>query len=84
MLCPVSGFPTPRVEWKRKSKGRFEPLPDSSKFHATLNGSLTILNVTKNDDTDYLCIAFNSKNTRESRTSKLNVNGTLTLFLKEY
>lgn len=77
LLCPVSsGFPTPRVEWQRRIQKSFKPIPESPRFLASLNGSLTILNVTAEDETDYSCIACNPNTYKESRTTKLNVNGT--------
>lgn len=74
VACYVSGFPTPRVEWQRKMRESFMPIPKSPRFRTTLNGSLTILNVTVEDKTDYSCIVYNTITNKESRTIKLNVN----------
>jgi hypothetical protein len=75
MTCHGTGFPTPRVIWRRKIGGSFHEVKDSPRFHVTTNGSLTIRNAKAEDETDYSCEIRNSHSYRADLTIKLNVNG---------
>ena len=75
MTCSSTGFPRPRVIWRRKIGGSFNEIKYSSRFHVTANGSLTILNAKADDETDYSCEMRNSHSYRADLTIKLNVNG---------
>lgn len=77
LTCYGAGFPTPRTIWRRLEKGSFEKVKDSSRFVLTNNGSLTILNASAEDETDYSCEIQNSHSYSPHLTIKLNVNGKL-------
>ena len=80
MICRSIGFPVPRVIWRRKIGGSFNEIKDSSRFRVTTNGSLTILNATAEDETDYSCEIRNSHSYRADLTIKLTVNGKFWFF----
>ncbi|XP_022252784.1 Down syndrome cell adhesion molecule-like protein Dscam2 [Limulus polyphemus] len=75
--CQADGFPPPRVRWE-KAKGiapiGYHPITTSYHYQIFENGSLTIQDVTKDDEGYYLCQATNGNGSEMSGVVTLKVH----------
>ncbi|XP_068178194.1 immunoglobulin superfamily DCC subclass member 4 [Antennarius striatus] len=67
--CQTEGAPTPIITWEKDKVA----VPEEPRFISLPNGVLQILEVTKEDEGVYRCVAFNSARKDISREAKLTV-----------
>lgn len=68
--CQVDGVPTPVISWEKDK----EAVPEETRFISLPNGVLQILEVTKEDEGDYRCVASNSARIHISHEARLTVS----------
>lgn len=67
--CQIEGVPTPVISWEKDSVA----VPEETRFISLPNGVFQILEVTKEDEGAYRCVASNSAAKDVSREAKLTV-----------
>lgn len=67
--CQIEGVPTPVITWEKDE----EAIPEDSRFISLPNGVLQILEVTKEDEGAYRCVASNSARKDISHEAGLTV-----------
>lgn len=75
MRCdPPKGEPTPQVYWL-KDKRQINTNSDSSRFKLSNDFSLLILESRLQDSGNYVCVASNLADRRDSKPAKLTIIG---------
>ncbi|XP_075933719.1 immunoglobulin superfamily DCC subclass member 4 [Anarhichas minor] len=67
--CQIEGVPTPVITWEKDTVA----VPEQIRFISLLNGVLQILEVTKEDEGAYRCVASNSARRDISHEARLTV-----------
>ncbi|KAK5873705.1 hypothetical protein PBY51_018721 [Eleginops maclovinus] len=67
--CQIEGVPTPVITWEKDTVA----VPEETRFISLLNGVLQILEVTKEDEGAYRCVASNSARKDISHEARLTV-----------
>ncbi|XP_059205752.1 immunoglobulin superfamily DCC subclass member 4 isoform X2 [Centropristis striata] len=67
--CQIEGVPTPVITWEKDKVA----VPEETRFISLLNGVLQILEVTKEDEGAYRCVASNSARKDISHEARLTV-----------
>ncbi|KAF3832375.1 hypothetical protein F7725_026040 [Dissostichus mawsoni] len=67
--CQIEGVPTPVITWEKDTVA----VPEETRFISLLNGVLHILEVTKEDEGAYRCVASNSARKDISHEARLTV-----------
>ncbi|XP_039990189.1 immunoglobulin superfamily DCC subclass member 4 isoform X2 [Xiphias gladius] len=67
--CQIEGVPTPVITWEKNKAA----LPEETRFISLPNGVLQILEVTKEDEGAYRCVASNSARKDISHEARLTV-----------
>ncbi|XP_068456990.1 immunoglobulin superfamily DCC subclass member 4 isoform X1 [Clinocottus analis] len=67
--CQIEGVPTPVITWEKDTV----VVPEETRFISLLNGVLQILEVTKQDEGAYRCVASNSARRDVSHEARLTV-----------
>ncbi|XP_033972670.1 immunoglobulin superfamily DCC subclass member 4 [Trematomus bernacchii] len=67
--CQIEGVPTPVITWEKDKVA----VPEETRFISLLNGVLHILEVTKEDEGAYRCVASNSARKDISHEARLTV-----------
>ncbi|XP_040057530.2 immunoglobulin superfamily DCC subclass member 4 isoform X1 [Gasterosteus aculeatus] len=67
--CQIEGVPTPVITWEKDTVA----VPEETRFISLLNGVLQILEVTKEDEGAYRCVASNSARREISHAARLTV-----------
>ncbi|XP_022056145.2 immunoglobulin superfamily DCC subclass member 4 isoform X2 [Acanthochromis polyacanthus] len=68
--CQIDGVPTPVITWEKDK----EAVPEETRFISLPNGVLQILEVTKEDEGAYRCVASNSARKHISHEARLTVS----------
>uniref|UniRef100_A0AAQ5YSS4 Immunoglobulin superfamily, DCC subclass, member 4 n=1 Tax=Amphiprion ocellaris TaxID=80972 RepID=A0AAQ5YSS4_AMPOC len=68
--CQIDGVPTPVITWEKDK----EAVPEETRFISLPNGVLQILEVTKEDEGVYRCVASNSARKHISHEARLKVS----------
>ncbi|XP_032369275.1 immunoglobulin superfamily DCC subclass member 4 isoform X1 [Etheostoma spectabile] len=68
--CQIEGVPTPVITWEKDTVA----VPEETRFISLLNGVLQILEVTKEDEGAYRCVASNSARKDISHEARLTVS----------